>query len=265
MKKMWKVAAGLMVMGLVLGSPKGVFAEAEQTPEQQVEQLQKENEELKTQIENLTKELEELKGQGEQEESTVEVSDNVAGADTTVQYSDKTTVKIVQETLNALGYNCGTPDGVAGAKTTEQINKYETEKGLAVNGIITDQFLESLGIADQLEEQAKIEAEKASYSGDYSYEQLARNPDTYIGEKIRFSGKVLQVMEGKVSYLRVAMNSNYDTVIFVTYDKDKLSYRLLDDDMVTIYGTSLGVYSYEAVSGATITIPWISADYIDLQ
>ena len=72
-------------------------------------------------------------------------------------------------------------------------------------------------------------------------------------------------MEGKVSYLRVAMNSNYDTVIFVTYDKDKLSYRLLDDDMVTIYGTSLGVYSYEAVSGATITIPWISADYIVLQ
>ena len=34
MKKMWKVAAGLMVMVLVLGSPKGVFAEAEQTPEQ---------------------------------------------------------------------------------------------------------------------------------------------------------------------------------------------------------------------------------------
>ena len=51
------------------------------------------------------------------------------------------------------------------------------------------------------------------------------------------------------------MNSSYDTVIFVTYDKDLLSYRLLDDDIVTVYGTSLGVYSYEAVSGATITLP----------
>ena len=163
MKKMWKVAAGLMVTGLVLGSPMGVYAEAEKTPEQQAEQLQKENEELKTQIENLTKELEELKGQEEQEDPKPELPDNVANADTTVQYSDKSTVKVVQETLNAAGYNCGTPDGVAGAKTTEQINKYETEKGLAVNGIITDQLLESLGIADQLEEQAKIEAEKASY------------------------------------------------------------------------------------------------------
>ena len=217
---------------------------------------------LKAQLENLTKELEELKGETA---STPEVPENVANADTTVQYSDKATVKLVQETLNAMGYNCGTPDGVAGAKTTEQINAYETAQGLTVNGIITDQLLESLGLADQLEEQAKIEAEKASYGGDYTYEQLARNPDTYIGEKIKFSGKVLQVMEGSVSYLRVAMNSSYDTVIFVTYDKDQLTYRLLDDDMVTIYGSSLGVYSYEAVSGATITIPWIHADIIDLQ
>ena len=176
-------------------------------------------------------------------------------------------INVVQETLNAAGYNCGTPDGVAGRKTTEQINAYETAQGLTVNGIITEQLLESLGLADQLEEQAKREAEKASYSSDYTYEQLARNPDTYIGSKIKFSGKVLQVMEGSdnLAYMRVAMNSNYDTVIFVTYDKDELSFRLLDDDMVTIYGSSLGVYSYEAVSGATITLPWIAAEMVELQ
>jgi len=229
---------------------------------QQVEELLKENEELRSQLETLTKELEELKGT---EEKKAELPENVAKADTSVQYSDQMTVKLVQETLNAAGYNCGTPDGVAGKKTTEQINAYQTAEGLVVNGIITDQLLESLGIADKLEEQAKTEADKASYSADYSYEQLARNPDTYTGSKVKFSGKILQVMEGDVSYLRVAMNSNYDTVIFATYDKDKLSYRLLDDDQVTIYGSSLGVYSYEAVSGATITIPWINAEYIDLQ
>ena len=74
-------------------------------------------------------------------------------------------------------------------------------------------------------------------------------------------------MEGSdnLAYMRVAMNSNYDTVIFVTYDKDELSFCLLDDDMVTIYGSSLGVYSYEAVSGATITLPWIAASMVDLQ
>ena len=119
-------------------------------------------------------------------------------------------INVAQETLNAAGYNCGTPDGVAGRKTTEQINAYETAQGLTVNGIITEQLLESLGLADQLEEQAKREAEKASYSSDYTYEQLARNPDTYIGSKIKFSGKVLQVMEGSdnLAYMRVAMNSH---------------------------------------------------------
>ena len=263
--KKTKILAGLIVIGLVLGSGAGVCAAEEQTTEQQTEDLQKENEELRSQIESLMKELEELKGQQTEEESKPELPENVTNADATVQYSDKSTVKIVQEALNAAGYNCGTPDGVAGAKTTEQINRYETEKGLVVNGIITDQLLESLGIAEKLEEQAKIEAEKASYSGDYTYEQLARNPDTYMGGKIRLSGKVLQVIEGTDSHLRVAMNSNYDTVILVSYDKDKLSYRLLEDDMVTIYGTSQGVYSYEAVSGATITIPWVNADIVDLQ
>lgn len=236
---------------------------AELTPEQQIENLQKENKDLQSQVEALSKELEELKGGGEE---APELPENVASADTSVVYSDNVTVKLVQESLNALGYDCGTPDGVAGRKTTEQINAYETAQGLTVNGVITDQLLESLGIADQLEEQAKAEAEKAQYSGDYSYEQLARNPDTYEDAKVKISGKILQVMEDtSVSYMRLAKDSDYDTVFFVTYDKNQLSYRLLDDDMVTVYGTSKGTYSYKSVMGATITLPWLHADIIEIQ
>ena len=56
-----------------------------------------------------------------------------------------------------------------------------------------------------------------------------------------------------------------ETVGTVYTDKTVVNYRLLEDDYVTIYGKANGVYSYEAVSGATITIPWIQADMIDLQ
>lgn len=35
--------------------------------------------------------------------------------------------------------------------------------------------------------------------------------------------------------------------------------------MITIYGTSWGLYSYEAVSGATITIPWLEAAIIEMN
>ena len=126
-------------------------------------------------------------------------------------------------------------------------------------------MLQALNVVEKVQDAVQKEASKGEYSGDYTYDQLARNPDTYTGNKIKISGKVLQAdSSGDICYARVAMNNSYDTVIFVTYDKDLLSYRLLEDDKITVYGTSLGVYSYEAVSGATITIPWLNADMIEM-
>lgn len=61
-------------------------------------------------------------------------------------YTDAETVKKVQEALNAAGYDCGTPDGIAGSGTAGQVEKYQTEKGLTVTGTITDEVLASLGI-----------------------------------------------------------------------------------------------------------------------
>ena len=52
----------------------------------------------------------------------------------------------MQEALNAAGYDCGTPDGVAGSGTKAAIEKYQTDKALTVTGTITDELLEALGI-----------------------------------------------------------------------------------------------------------------------
>ena len=43
-------------------------------------------------------------------------------------YTDKETVKAVQQALNEAGYNCGTPDGIAGKKTFAAIIQYRTER-----------------------------------------------------------------------------------------------------------------------------------------
>lgn len=182
-----------------------------------------------------------------------------------VEYKDATTVRIVQQTLNNVGYNCGNPDGVPGGKTTEAITKYQTDRGITVNGLVTDELLQSLNIVEQVQEAVKAEGSKAEYSSDYTYDQLARNPDTYKGQKVKIKGKVLQAdVSGDTCYARIAMNSDYNTVVFVTYDKDLLGYRLLDDDIVTVYGSDLGTYSYEAVSGASITLPWLHAAIIEM-
>src|SRR5699024_863073 len=46
------------------------------------------------------------------------------------------------------------------------------------------------------ERKKKEEKEKKGYDTGITYDQLARTPDDYEGEKVKFSGKVLQVMEG---------------------------------------------------------------------
>ena len=67
-------------------------------------------------------------------------------AATAATYTDKDTVKKVQQALNDAGYNCGTPDGVAGKKTAAAITQYQTDKGLEATGTIDDALLEAMGI-----------------------------------------------------------------------------------------------------------------------
>lgn len=225
--------------------------------EETVKALQDQIAELEEKIAALEAENEELKAAQAEEELGTEIIG--------VEYTAQSVVKLVQEELNKNGYNCGAPDGVAGAQTAEALKAYQKEHKINVNGVITDELLEAMGIADKVDEAAKLEASKAEYSSGYTYDQLARNPESYIGDKVKFSGKVLQAETGDTSYIRLAANGSYDTVLFITYDKDLLSYRLLEDDYITVYGTAFSTFSYKAVSGATITLPWIVADIIELQ
>lgn len=46
-------------------------------------------------------------------------------------------VKAIQEYLNYLGYDCGTVDGIAGAKFTSAVKKYQFDKKCVQDGVIT--------------------------------------------------------------------------------------------------------------------------------
>lgn len=58
----------------------------------------------------------------------------------------KAEIKKVQEKLNELGYECGTPDGVAGKKTTAAIKKFQKDNGLAADGVAGSKTKKALGI-----------------------------------------------------------------------------------------------------------------------
>lgn len=104
----------------------------------------------------------------------------------------------------------------------------------------------------------------------YSYEQLARNPEEYKGNYAVLRGEVIQVMEDNGEYtLRVNITEGayfWDDTILVYYEQNNASApRILEDDIVTMYGQLNGMYTYESIFGASITVPLLMAEYIDIQ
>lgn len=63
--------------------------------------------------------------------------------------------------------------------------------------------------------------------------------------------------------IRLAVNDSYDTIVYGSYSSDTVSSRVLEDDHVTIYGTSVGTISYQSTMGGTITIPGVLIEKID--
>ncbi len=109
-------------------------------------------------------------------------------------------------------------------------------------------------------------AEKAAYykktCNTYSYDQVARNPDSYMLHKVKFQGTVIQVMEDDDEYtLRVRVGWNQ--VLYVWYAKEKGAPRILEDDYITLYGIFTGPMTYETVMGSSVTIPSMAAIYAD--
>lgn len=55
--------------------------------------------------------------------------------------SDPEVIKNVQSALNENGYDCGTPDGIAGSMTAQAVTAFQTDKGLEVTGTITQEVV----------------------------------------------------------------------------------------------------------------------------
>lgn len=111
---------------------------------------------------------------------------------------------------------------------------------------------------------AKAAAEAQGYETGITYDQLARTPDDFKGKKVKFTGKVIQVMEDSDTInIRLAVNDNYDTILLGEYSPSTVSSRVLENDHITIYGTSIGTISYKSTMGGSITIPGVYISKID--
>lgn len=119
---------------------------------------------------------------------------------------------------------------------------------------------ETVELSDELNTFVNSNMEDVSmFRSDVSYDEIARHPNDYDGELLTFSGEVAQVIEGDgTTELRIAVDGDYDDIIYGIYDNRILDSRLLEDDKIQFYGESCGIISYQSTLGATISIPSIS-------
>ena len=104
----------------------------------------------------------------------------------------------------------------------------------------------------------------------YSYDEIARYPDNYVLCQAKFTGEVMQVTEIDDYYLllvNVTQDEYYWTDrIYVKYEKQSdTEPRILEDDIITMYGYLSGTTTYESILGQAITVPLFDVKYIEFN
>lgn len=95
----------------------------------------------------------------------------------------------------------------------------------------------------------------------YTYEELSRNEDLG-GCAVKYSGEVIQEGDG---YYRVALDEDWEDVIYLTYNLAEGEDRIIEGDNVKIYGVYKGLYTYESILGESITIPEIEGYKVEVK
>ena len=105
----------------------------------------------------------------------------------------------------------------------------------------------------------------------YNYKDIARNPNTYKNKYMKFTGKVVQTSEAWGSViLRINITKNeydfWEDTIYATYKySDENESKILEDDIITVYGICKGDKTYTSVLGSSVTIPSIEVKYWNLE
>ena len=96
-----------------------------------------------------------------------------------------------------------------------------------------------------------------------TYDQLMRDENGLKGQDVSFQGEILQDAGNNLYRLGID-----DPEAFISTDAVLLTIpgntsKLIEGDEILIYGTSLGMKSYEGLMGQTVTVPYIYVAYYD--
>ena len=121
--------------------------------------------------------------------------------------------------------------------------------------------------AQEAEEREQRERTQLLSAPVLKYQDIARYPDKNIGSPFQFFGKVVQVMEdGNKVQMRISTRQNsigwYDDLVFVFYQMGNGEARILENDMLRVYGKSQGIQKYKTIMGNEVSLPSFDAKII---
>lgn len=126
---------------------------------------------------------------------------------------------------------------------------------LAVSGCVQDgnsEDIASLSFDEVMENSANV-----------SYDDLMRHNERYVGEIVYFRGGVMQASQvyGDSYVLRVVTDLYFiEDDLWVNYKGE----RLLEGDVIDLWGRVRGLKTYTAILGNEVTIPEIDSLYVVL-
>lgn len=133
--------------------------------------------------------------------------------------------------------------------------------------------------APPTEDPEEVKADYIDSCATIDYKTLERNPDNYKGEHLKFTGKVIQVLESDSWFddsttLRINVTENkyeyidestWTDTIICTVTIAEGADRILEDDIVDIYGDCYGLYTYESILKQKISVPRIDIKYYTIH
>ena len=191
----------------------------------------------------------------------------VAAAGELLRYGSRgESVRQVQSRLNGLGYWCGTADGIFGVNTRSAVRRFQSAKGLSVDGIVGPKTYSALGISPS----------SSSSSGGYS------SSDLYLLARCVYGESRVEPYVGQVAVAAVVLNrvksaafpNSISGVIYQPYaftcvsdgqlylEPDQSAYNAARDAMNGWDPTNGCLYYYNP---ATATSAWIWSRPIMLQ
>ena len=152
---------------------------------------------------------------------------------------------------------CGTMSDTGTGTNYNNYNNYNNTNNYGYNSTT----------AATTKSQQEIRQEIVSQARYVTYQELARSTNGMQGQAISVKGEISQVLEDtdhyegliNITYVYSDYMEYYTDSIYYMVDKSCMNTRLLQGDVVTFSGQSLGLITYESVLGSPITVPCIDA------